>query len=108
MVAPTGPYPPIADYGLIGDSTSCALVSKAGSIDWCCLPRFDSPSVFGRLLDWERGGHFQIWVEGTRDVRRRYLPETMVLETTFRSDPRHPIHGIALELLCLDIGPREH
>ena len=86
MVDPTDPYPPIADYGLIGDMRSCALVSKAGSIDWCCLPRFDSPSVFGRLLDWERGGHFQIRVEGVREVRRRYVPETMVLETTFRSD----------------------
>ncbi|MBI5289527.1 MAG: hypothetical protein HY873_11210, partial [Chloroflexi bacterium] len=51
-------YSPIADYGLIGDMHSCALVSMSGSIDWCCFPRFDGRSVFGRLLDFEKGGHF--------------------------------------------------
>jgi GH15 family glucan-1,4-alpha-glucosidase len=85
-MAPAERYPPIADYGFIGDMRSCALVSTAGSIDWCCLPRFDSPSVFARLLDWENGGHFQIEVEGTTSVTRRYLPETMILETTFHTN----------------------
>ncbi len=85
LMAPAEPYPPISNYGLIGDMRSCALVSTAGSIDWCCLPRFDSPSVFARLLDWENGGHFQIQVEETTSVTRRYLPETMILETTFRT-----------------------
>jgi GH15 family glucan-1,4-alpha-glucosidase len=80
-------YPPIADYGLIGDGQSAALVSRSGSIDWCCLPRFDSGSCFGRLLDWERGGHFSINpVESAREanVHRTYRDETMVLETQFR------------------------
>src|SRR5436190_17822551 len=80
-------YPPIADYGLIGDGQSAALVSRGGSIDWCCLPRFDSGSCFGRLLDWERGGHYSIApVKGGREasIHRSYLGDTMVLETRFR------------------------
>ena len=80
------PYPPIGDYALLGDMHSCALVSKSGSIDWCCWPRFDSPSVFGRLLDWEKGGHFQLAPRGVRSVSRRYVPGTNVLQTTFETD----------------------
>ena len=80
------PYPPIGDYALISDMHSCALVSKSGSVDWCCWPRFDSPSVFGRLLDWEKGGHFQLAPRGVRSVGRRYLPGTNVLQTTFETD----------------------
>jgi GH15 family glucan-1,4-alpha-glucosidase len=77
-------YPPIADYGLIGDCHTAALVSRDGSIDWCCMPRFDSGSVFGRLLDWERGGHFSIEPEGeVESVFREYLDDTLVLVTTF-------------------------
>jgi GH15 family glucan-1,4-alpha-glucosidase len=78
-------YPPISDYGLIGDMQSCALVSKQGSIDWACFPRFDSPSVFGRLLDWQQGGHFLLAPKGVQRVSRRYLPNTNVLETTFET-----------------------
>src|SRR4051794_5426634 len=79
-------YPPIADYGLIGDGQSAALVSRTGSIDWCCLPRFDSGSCFGRILDWKRGGHFSIApVDGAKaSVSRAYREGTMVLETRFR------------------------
>jgi len=65
---------------------SCALVSKSGSIDWCCLPRFDSASVFGRILDWQKGGYFQVSPLGVRNVTRQYLPETNILETTFETD----------------------
>jgi GH15 family glucan-1,4-alpha-glucosidase len=79
------PYPPISDYALIGDMHSCALVSRAGSVDWCCFPRFDSPSVFGRILDWRKGGHFSLAPRDVRSIHRRYLPNTNVLETTFET-----------------------
>jgi GH15 family glucan-1,4-alpha-glucosidase len=77
-------YPPIADYALIGDCHSAALVSRDGSIDWCCLPRFDSGSAFGRLLDRRRGGHCSIvpTADGPWDYDRSYLDDTLVLETT--------------------------
>ena len=86
QVSDSGRYPPIADYGLISDMHSCALVSRAGSIDWCCFPRFDGAAVFSRILDWERGGYFQLAPEGVCAVRRRYLPATNVLETIFETD----------------------
>jgi GH15 family glucan-1,4-alpha-glucosidase len=76
-------YPPIADYALIGDCHSAALVSRDASIDWCCLPRFDSGSAFGRLLDRESGGHCSISPtgEGPFECIRSYLDDTLVLET---------------------------
>ncbi len=76
-------YPPISTYGFIADSHSCALVSKSASIDWCCMPRMDSPSCFGRILDWERGGYCRIAPVSKHRVSRRYLGSSMVLETTF-------------------------
>ena len=79
-------YPVIADYGLISDCHSMALVSRDGSIDWCCMPRVDSPSCFGRLLDWERGGYCQIRPVAEQNgfrTHREYVPDTMVLATTF-------------------------
>ena len=82
---PDGPYKPISDYGLIGNCYSAALVGFDGSIDWCCLPRFNSAAVFSRLLDWRKGGYFQVAPRDIRSVRRRYLPGTKVLETTFET-----------------------
>ncbi|HEY4828756.1 MAG TPA: glycoside hydrolase family 15 protein [Solirubrobacteraceae bacterium] len=77
-------YPPIGDYALIGDCHSAALVSRDGSIDWCCLPRFDSGSAFGRLLDRRGGGHCSIQPtgDGLWEYPRTYLDDTLVLETT--------------------------
>jgi GH15 family glucan-1,4-alpha-glucosidase len=79
------PYPPISDYALIGDCHTAALISRAGSVDWCCLPRFDSDSCFGRLLDWKQGGHFIITPKGKAEVFREYLGDTLVLATTYKS-----------------------
>ncbi len=78
-------YPPIADRAFIGDCHAGALVRSDGTIDWCCLPRFDSPSVFGALLDARRGGHWSLGASEPREVSRRYLEGTLVLETTVRT-----------------------
>ncbi len=78
--------PPIAEHGLIGDLHTAALVTTGGSIDWLCMPRFDSPSVFAALLDDERGGSFRIAPEDTDYVvRQLYLPDTAILATRFMS-----------------------
>ena len=73
---------PIADHALLSDCHSAALVSREGSVEWLCFPRFDSPSVFGRLLD-DEAGHWSIRPTADFRVTRRYLDKTMVLETTF-------------------------
>jgi GH15 family glucan-1,4-alpha-glucosidase len=77
---------PIGDYALIGDCHSAALVSRDGSIDWCCLPRFDSDSCFGRVLDHRHGGHFAIAPAGPCTIRREYQGDSLVLVTTFESE----------------------
>ena len=78
------PYPPIADYAFLSDCHSSALVSRAASVDWCCMPRADRASVFGRLLDWEKGGYFSIEPQGDDFMTaRQYIGDTMVLRTTF-------------------------
>ena len=77
----------IADHALIGDLQTAALVTTDGSVDWLCLPRFDSPSVFGALLDDERGGHFRIRPAGVPYTSKQmYLPDTAVLVTRFFTD----------------------
>jgi GH15 family glucan-1,4-alpha-glucosidase len=80
-------YPLIADHGMVGDLQTAALVSREGTVDWWCAPRFDSPSVFASLLDADRGGHCRLVADpdftagGT--VRQLYLPDTAVLVTRF-------------------------
>ena len=76
-------YKPIEDYGLIGDLHTVALVGKDGSIDWCCLPHFDSPSVFAAILDARKGGHFKIAPVHPAVQRQMYLAGANVLMTRF-------------------------
>jgi GH15 family glucan-1,4-alpha-glucosidase len=74
------------NYGVIGNCRSAALVSYKGSIDWCCLPDFDSPSIFARLIDNDNGGFFSIIVDDKYIITQKYLIWTNVLITEFRSD----------------------
>ena len=79
------PHTDIEDYGLIGNCRTAAMISRYGSIDWCCFPRFDSPSVFSALLDKEQGGSFSISPVEEYDSEQIYLKDTNILETTFKT-----------------------
>lgn len=92
---------PISDCALLSDCRSAALVSMDGSVDWLCLPRFDSPALFARLLD-EQAGHWSLRPSEPAETTRRYLPQTLVLETTFRTDT-----GTVLLHDALALGHRE-
>src|SRR5580692_9705402 len=95
---------PIADYALLSDRHSAALVSRDGSVDWLCFPRFDSPSVLGRLLG-DEAGHWSIRAGGATQVTRRYLDRTMALETTFVT----PTGTVAItDALAMGAGNRGH
>ena len=78
-------FQPIGAHGLIADCNSAALVDDHGSISWLCLPRYDSPAVFARILDPD-GGHWSITPTEPYRTERRYLPGTLVLETTFTTE----------------------
>jgi GH15 family glucan-1,4-alpha-glucosidase len=77
---------PIEDYAMIGDRHTAALVATNGSIDWLCLPRFDSPACFAALLGDDENGHWQLCPVGDYQVSRRYLGDSAALETTFTTD----------------------
>ncbi|AKU92376.1 glycoside hydrolase family 15 protein [Vulgatibacter incomptus] len=87
----------IQDYGIIGDCRSAALISREGSLDWLCWPRFDGPSLFAAILDHEKGGRFRIRPSTRHVSTRRYLPGTNVLETRFETS-----HGT---LVLTDLMP---
>lgn len=92
-------YKPIADYGAIGNGKSVALVGRDGSIDWCCFPNMDSPSVFAALLDAGKGGRFRISLPGAHADRQEYVSDSNVLRTTLITN-----HG---KLLITDFMPLE-
>src|SRR5258708_8279270 len=92
---------PMGDYALLSDCRSAALVSRDGSVDWLCFPRFDAPSVFCRLLD-PAGGRFAIRPAGEFQASPRYVDQTMVLETTFTT-----ARGTAVLTDALAVGRHE-
>jgi len=92
---------PIGEYALLSDCHCAGLVSRDGSVDWLCIPRFDAPSVFCRLLD-PAGGQFSIRPAGEFQASRRYVDQTMVLETTFTTE-----RGAAVLIDALAIGRDE-
>jgi len=78
--------PPPTDnlnYGIIGNCKSSALINEDSSIEWCCLPQFDSPSVFGKILDKKKGGSFKIQCDSTYSITQKYLDNTCILMTKF-------------------------
>src|SRR5580692_155171 len=94
---------PIGEYALLSDCHSAGLVSRDGSVDWLCLPRFDAPSVFCRLLD-PAGGQFSIRPAGEFQASRRYVDQTMVLETTFTTPRGTAVLTDALATGCDERG----
>ncbi len=92
-------YQAIEHYGVIGDMRTAALVGMDGSIDWCCLPHFDSPSVFAKILDDRKGGFFSLAPAEECTVKQMYLPNTNVLVTRFFSD-----HGMGEVTDFMSVG----
>jgi alpha,alpha-trehalase len=97
------PWPPIAAYAFLSDCEACALVAPSGNVEWMCLPRFDSPSVFGSILDRDAGGFRIAPVDTTVPAGRRYLPGTLIMETTWSTSA-----GWIVVHDALLIGPWHH
>src|SRR5262245_8262435 len=98
------PFPPIADYGFLSDCNTSALIAPSGNVEWLCLPRLDSPSVFGAMLDRDAGGFRLGPAEAQVPAARRYLPGTLVLETSWMVDGG----GWIIVRDALLIGPWHH
>ncbi len=94
-------YKPIESYGVIGNLYSVALVAMDGSIGWCCLPNFDSPSIFAAILDSQKGGFFKVSATDEGARRQMYLPETNVLLTRFLN-----AEGVAEVVDFMPVRPR--
>lgn len=95
--------PSISDHGLIGDLQTAALVAMDGTIDWFCSPRFDSPSIFGSLLDPERGGHFSARPRAdARETKQLYFPDTAILITRFLTEEGA---GEVIDFMPVTSGP---
>ena len=94
---------PIGDYALVSNCRSAALVSRSGSVDWLCLPRFDAPAVFARILD-PGGGHFAVRPAGEFKASRAYVDQTMVLETTFVTASGAAVLTDAMAVGCSERG----
>jgi len=99
----TGRHPPIGDYALIGDARTAALVSRAGSVDWLCLPSFHDDAVFAALLDWQKGGRFAVTPRQAYSVERSYTPETACLATRFTTAAGTALLSDMLLLPCEDV-----
>ena len=97
------PFPPIAEYGFLSDCETCALVAPNSNIEWLCLPRFDSPSVFGSILDRDAGVFRLAPADVEVPAARRYLPGTNVLETSWGTP-----NGWVIVRDVLLIGPWHH
>jgi alpha,alpha-trehalase len=97
-------YPPIGSYAMLSDTHTAALVGEDLAVDWLCVPRFDSPSVFGALLDRRRGGALRLGVEGGRTVHREYLGQSLVLSSRVAATGGEVV---VTDALVLEEGPDE-
>src|SRR3954467_3110714 len=97
------PFPPIADLAFLSDCETTALIAPSGNVEWLCLPRIDSPSVFGSMLDRDAGGFRFGPSDSMVPAARRYLPGTMILETSWGNP-----NGWVIIRDVLLIGPWRH
>src|SRR4026209_1050837 len=103
----------IEDYALIGDTQTAALVGRDGSIDWLCLPRFDSPARFAALLGTPQQGRWKVAPADPFTAKRRYRPDTLILETEFETDTGAvalvdfiPVRSSKADLVRMVVGRR--